>query len=196
MDSESISIDELRSLQFARLKWSLRHAFDHVAHVQRSFTAAGVRPEDLRSLTDLEKFPFMTKADLRDNYPFGLLAVPRTELARVHASSGTTGRPTVVGYTRRDLDTWADLVARTLRAAGARRGDLVHIAFGYGLFTGGLGAHYGAERLGCTVVPMSGGHSEQQVQLIRDLRPDVLMATPSYALALADEFVQIGRAHV
>jgi phenylacetate-CoA ligase len=193
MDSESISIDALRCLQLARLKWSLRHAFDHVAHVQRSFAAAGVHPEDLRSLTDLEKFPFMTKADLRDNYPFGLLAVPRTELARVHASSGTTGRPTVVGYTRRDLDTWADLVARTLRAAGVRRGDLVHIAFGYGLFTGGLGAHYGAERLGCTVVPMSGGHSEQQVQLIRDLRPDVLMATPSYALALADEFVREGQ---
>ncbi len=192
MTNPALGLDELRSLQLDRLKWSLRHAYEHVEHFRRTFGAAGVHPDDLHDLSDLAKFPFMTKVDLRDNYPFGLLAVPRTELARVHASSGTTGRPTVVAYTRRDLDTWSELVARCLRAAGARRGDLVHIAYGYGLFTGGLGAHYGAERLGCSVVPMSGGQTEKQVQLIQDFRPDVLMATPSYALAIADEFTRQG----
>nr|WP_269328905.1 phenylacetate--CoA ligase PaaK [Kineosporia babensis] len=165
----------------------MRHAYDHVPFYRRSFDAAGVHPDDCRSLEDLARFPFTTKEDLRAAYPFGMLAVPRERLSRVHASSGTTGRPTVVGYTRRDVDTWADVMARSMRAAGARPGDLVHVAYGYGLFTGGLGAHYGAERLGCTVVPVSGGMTERQVRLIADLRPDVIMATPSYLLTILDE---------
>lgn len=187
-----IGVDELRGLQLTRLKWSLRYTYDRVEHFRRRCVEAGVHPEELRTLEDLAKFPPMTKVDLRDNYPFGLVAVPRTELQRVHASSGTTGRPTVVAYTRRDLDNWSDLVARSLRVAGARPGELVHVAFGYGLFTGGLGAHYGAERLGCAVVPMSGGQTERQVQLIVDFKPDILMATPSYALTIAEEFARQG----
>jgi phenylacetate-CoA ligase len=184
---ERASRDELRALQLQRLKWSVRHAYDNVAHYREKFTAHGVHPDDLRTLEDLGKFPFTTKQDLRENYPFGLFAVPRDKVVRIHASSGTTGKPTVVGYTRRDIDTWADLVARSIRASGGRAGDIVHIAYGYGLFTGGLGAHYGAERLGCTVVPMSGGQTEKQVQLIQDFRPTVIMVTPSYMLALIDE---------
>ncbi len=191
-DATRIGVDELRALQLVRLKWSLRYTYDRVGHFRDRCIDAGVHPEDLRCLEDLAKFPLMTKADLRENYPFGLLAVPRSELQRVHASSGTTGRPTVVAYTRRDLDNWSDLVARSLRVAGARPGELVHVAFGYGLFTGGLGAHYGAERLGCVVVPMSGGQTERQVQLIVDFKPDILMATPSYALTIAEEFARQG----
>jgi phenylacetate-CoA ligase len=189
---ERASADELHSVQLARLKWSLRHAYRNVEHYRRAFTAHAVHPDDLKSLEDLAKFPLLTKAAFRDNYPFGLLAVPRQQLARVHASSGTTGKPTVVGYTARDIDTWADLVARSIRAAGGRRGDLIHVAYGYGLFTGGLGAHYGAEKLGCTVVPMSGGQTEKQVQLIQDLRPDIIMVTPSYMLNIAEEYVRRG----
>src|SRR5882762_6582877 len=184
---EIASVDNIRALQLTRLRWSVRHEYEHSSHYRRSFGAAGVHPDDLQSLDDLGKFPFTTKADFRDNYPFGMLAVPRERLSRIHASSGTTGKPTVVGYTQNDIDTWASLVARSIRAAGGRRGDIVHIAYGYGLFTGGLGAHYGAERLGCTVVPMSGGQTEKQVQLIRDLEPDIIMATPSYMLVLAEE---------
>jgi len=184
---EIASVDRIRALQLTRLRWSVRHAYEHSSHYRRSFGAAGVHPDDLQSLDDLGKFPFTTKADFRDNYPFGMLAVSRERLSRIHASSGTTGKPTVVGYTQNDIDTWASLVARSIRAAGGRRGDIVHIAYGYGLFTGGLGAHYGAERLGCTVVPMSGGQTEKQVQLIRDLQPDIIMATPSYMLVLAEE---------
>jgi phenylacetate-CoA ligase len=184
---ETASVDEVRALQLVRLKWSVRHAYKHSSHYRRSFDTACVNPDDLRSLDDLGKFPFTTKADLRDNYPFGMLAVSRERLSRIHASSGTTGKPTVVGYTQADIDTWASLVARSIRAAGGRRGDIVHVAYGYGLFTGGLGAHYGAERLGCTVIPMSGGQTEKQVQLIRDLQPDIIMATPSYMLVLAEE---------
>jgi phenylacetate-CoA ligase len=163
-----------------------------VAHYRRAFDAKGVRPEDLKSLADLAKFPFTVKTDFRDNYPFGLLAVPRERAVRLHASSGTTGKPTVVAYTQKDIDTWADLVARSIRAAGGRRGDIVHVSYGYGLFTGGLGAHYGAERLGCTVIPMSGGQTEKQVQLIRDLQPDIIMVTPSYMQVLVEEFVRQG----
>jgi phenylacetate-CoA ligase len=185
---ESASQDELRALQLERLRWTLRHAYDHVPHFRSKCELQHVNPDDVRALADLAKFPFMTKEDLRSQYPFGLFAVPRERLARVHASSGTTGRPTIVGYTARDIDTWANLVARSIRAAGGRAGDLVHIAYGYGLFTGGLGAHYGAERLGCVVVPMSGGQTEKQVQLIVDLRPDIIMATPSYMLNIAEEF--------
>ncbi|QJE00543.1 phenylacetate--CoA ligase [Massilia forsythiae] len=185
---ERASRDELQALQLQRLRWSLRHAYDNVAHYRRAFDAAGVHPDDLRTLADLAKFPFTDKATLRDNYPFGLFAVPRERVVRVHASSGTTGKPTVVGYTRRDIDTWADLVARSIRAAGGRPGDMVHVAYGYGLFTGGLGAHYGAERLGCTVVPMSGGQTEKQVQLIRDFQPSIIMVTPSYMLNILEEF--------
>jgi len=184
---EIASVDEIRALQLARLRWSVRHAYDNSAHYRRSFDAAGVNPHDLRTLDDLTRFPFTTKADFRDNYPFGMFAVPRERVSRIHASSGTTGRPTVVGYTQQDIDTWANLVARSIRASGGRPGDIVHISYGYGLFTGGLGAHYGAERLGCTVVPMSGGQTEKQVLLIRDLRPDIIMATPSYMLVLAEE---------
>jgi phenylacetate-CoA ligase len=189
---ERASIDELRSLQLARLRWSLRHAYDNVPHHRAAFDAAGVHPDDCRELSDLALFPFTTKAELRDTYPFGMFAVPRERVARVHASSGTTGKATVVGYTREDLEVWAEVVARSIRAAGGRPGHVVHIAYGYGLFTGGLGAHYGAERLGCTVVPVSGGMTERQVTLIRDFRPDVIMVTPSYMLAIADEMERQG----
>jgi phenylacetate-CoA ligase len=189
---EVASRDELQALQLDRLGWSLRHAYDNVAHYREAFDRAGVHPDDCRSLEELARFPFTTKDDLRATYPFGMLAVPRAQVARIHASSGTTGRPTVVGYTQRDLDTWADVVARSIRAAGGRPGDLVHVAYGYGLFTGGLGAHYGAERLGCTVVPVSGGMTERQVRLIADLEPDLIMVTPSYMLAILDELERQG----
>ena len=184
---ETASRDELESLQLTRMRASLGRAYDHVAHYRQAFDRAGVRPEDLRTLADLGRFPFTVKSDLRDNYPFGMFAVPRRDVARLHASSGTTGKPTVVGYTRNDIDTWATVMARSIRAAGGRAGDIVHVAYGYGLFTGGLGAHYGAEKLGCTVVPMSGGQTEKQVQLIQDFRPDIIMVTPSYMLAIAEE---------
>ena len=189
---ERASEDELRALQLARLKWSVRHAYQRVAPYRRKCELAGVHPDDLRALADLARFPFTVKDDLRANYPFGMFAVPREQVVRLHASSGTTGKPTVVGYTREDIETWAGLVARSLRAAQVHPGDIVHIAYGYGLFTGGLGAHYGAERLGCTVVPMSGGQSRKQVQLICDLEPDVIMVTPSYMLALVEEFQREG----
>lgn len=178
--------------QLDRLKWSLRHAYDNVAQYRRSFDAAGVTPDDLTTLEDIARFPFTTKADLRDNYPFGMFAVPREEIARVHASSGTTGKPTVVGYTKQDLEVWADLVARSLRAAGVRAGDIVHNAYGYGLFTGGLGAHAGIERLGATVIPMSGGQTARQVQLIEDFRPKAIMVTPSYMLNILEEYQRQG----
>ncbi|HEY7718142.1 MAG TPA: phenylacetate--CoA ligase PaaK [Pedococcus sp.] len=187
MDGVVSTIEDLRALQLDRLRWSLAHAHANVPHYRRAFEQAGVHPDDLRDLSDLARFPFTAKADLRENYPFGMFAVPREQVARVHASSGTTGRPTVVGYTRDDLDTWAEVVARSIEAAGGRPGDVVHVAYGYGLFTGGLGAHYGAERLGCTVVPVSGGMTERQVQLILDFRPRVIMVTPSYFLAILDE---------
>jgi len=186
---ETASLEELRALQLERLRWSVRHAYENVEHYRRSFDAAGVHPTDLRELADLEKFPLMGKSDLRDNYPFGMFAVPRERILRVHASSGTTGKPTVVGYTARDIDVWATLVARSIRAAGGLPGDIVHVAYGYGLFTGGLGAHYGAERLGCTVVPVSGG---QTVQLIADFRPRIIMVTPSYMLVLLEEMIRQG----
>jgi phenylacetate-CoA ligase len=189
---ETASRDEITALQLQRLRWTLRHAYDNVPFYRRRFDEAGVHPEDCRELADLAGFPFTVKQDFRDNYPFGLLAVPREQVARIHGSSGTTGKPTVVGYTLRDVDTWADLVARSIRASGGRPGDLVHVAYGYGLFTGGLGAHYGAERLGCTVVPVSGGMTERQVQLIADFRPDIIMVTPSYMLALIDEMARQG----
>ena len=189
---EKASRDEISSLQLQRLKWSLKHAYENVPHYKAKFDAAGVHPDDLKTLADLAKFPFTTKADLRANYPFGMFAVPREKLARVHASSGTTGKPTVVGYTLNDIDHWANLVARSIRASGGKPGDLVHVAYGYGLFTGGLGAHYGAERLGCAVIPMSGGQTEKQVQLIQDFKPDIIMVTPSYMLAIADEFERQG----
>jgi phenylacetate-CoA ligase len=189
---EKASTDELRALQLERLCWSLKHAYEKVPHYRKAFDAARVHPGDLKRLEDLAKFPFTTKADLRENYPFGMFAVPMQEIVRVHASSGTTGKPTVVGYTARDIDMWASLMARSIRAAGGRRGDIVHVAYGYGLFTGGLGAHYGAERLGCTVVPMSGGQTEKQVQLIVDFQPDVIMVTPSYLLNIADAFAREG----
>jgi phenylacetate-CoA ligase len=189
---ERASRDELQALQLERLKWSLRHAYDNVPHYRASFDAAGVHPGDLTSLADLAKFPLTDKKTLRDNYPFGLFAVPREQVVRIHASSGTTGKATVVGYTQNDIDTWAGLVARSIRAAGGRPGDMVHIAYGYGLFTGGLGAHYGAERLGCTVVPMSGGQTEKQVQLITDFQPSIIMVTPSYMLTLIEEFERQG----
>jgi phenylacetate-CoA ligase len=187
-----IAPEALRELQLRRLRWSLRHAYDNVDHYRQAFDAAGVRPDDLTELADLARFPFTTKADLRDNYPFGMFAVPRKHVARVHASSGTTGRPTVVGYTADDIDTWSDVMARSIHAAGGRPGDIVHVAYGYGLFTGGLGAHYGAERLGCTVVPVSGGMTERQVQLIRDFEPRIIMVTPSYFLAIVDEMERQG----
>jgi phenylacetate-CoA ligase len=187
MDNVVATTEELRAPQLDRLRWSLRHAYDNVRHYREVFDAAGVSPADLRDLADLARFPFTAKADLRDNYPFGMFAVPREQVVRVHASSGTTGRPTVVGYTRDDIDTWAEVMARSIEAAGGRPGDLVHVIYGYGLFTGGLGAHYGAERLGCTVVPVSGGMTERQVQLIMDFRPRILMLTPSYFLAILDE---------
>ncbi|MFV3077383.1 phenylacetate--CoA ligase PaaK [Niveispirillum fermenti] len=189
---ETASRDEITALQMERLRWSLRHAYDNVAPFRARCQAAGVHPGDLRCLSDLSLFPMTTKADLRDHYPFGLFAVPMDQVARLHASSGTTGRPTVVGYTARDLENWAGLVARSIHAAGGRRGDKVHVAYGYGLFTGGLGAHYGAEKLGCTVIPMSGGQTEKQVQMIRDFKPDIIMVTPSYMLAIADEFDRQG----
>jgi len=189
---ERLSREELLDLQLERLRWSLHHAYTNVAHYRRAFEVAGVTPGECRTLADLARFPFTTKLDLRDNYPFGMFAVPRPDVRRIHASSGTTGRPTVVGYTQGDLDTWADLMARSIRAAGGRPGDIVHVAYGYGLFTGGLGAHYGAERLGCTVVPVSGGMTPRQVQLICDFEPSVIMVTPSYMLALIDEFERQG----
>jgi len=189
---ERASRDELQALQLERLKWSLKHAYDNVPHYRRAFDEAGVHPDDLKTLADLAQFPFTDKKTLRDNYPFGLFAVPREQVVRVHASSGTTGKPTVVGYTQRDIDTWANVVARSIRAAGGRPGDMVHIAYGYGLFTGGLGAHYGAERLGCTVVPMSGGQTEKQVQLIQDFKPAIIMVTPSYMLNIVEEFRRQG----
>jgi phenylacetate-CoA ligase len=189
---ERASIDELQALQVERLRWSLRHAYDNVPHYRHAFDEAGVHPDDCRDLADLARFPFTTKADLRDNYPFGMFAVPREQVIRIHASSGTTGRATVVGYTRADLDVWAGVMARSIRAAGGRPGHIVHVAYGYGLFTGGLGAHYGAEQLGCTVVPVSGGMTERQVTLIRDFRPDVIMVTPSYMLAIVDEMERQG----
>ncbi len=185
---EKATIDELRALQMIRLKWSLQHAYDNVPFYKKTFDEAGVHPNDLDTLDDLDKFPFTVKNDLRDNYPFGMFAVPREKVVRIHASSGTTGKPTVVGYTRDDIDAWANVVARTLRAAGGRPGDILHNAYGYGLFTGGLGAHYGAERLGCTVVPMSGGQTAKQVQLIQDFKPRIITVTPSYCLNLIDEF--------
>ncbi|KOG15595.1 MULTISPECIES: phenylacetate--CoA ligase PaaK [Streptomyces] len=189
---ERLGRDELSALQLERLRATLRHAYANVDFYRRSFDAAGVTPDDCRTLADLARFPFTAKSDLRDHYPFGMFAVDQSRIRRVHASSGTTGRPTVVGYTDRDLDTWADVVARSLRAAGARPGHKVHVAYGYGLFTGGLGAHYGAERLGCTVIPASGGMTARQVQLIQDFRPEVIMVTPSYMLTLLDEFERQG----
>ena len=189
---ERASRDELQALQLERLQWSLQHAYDNVPHYRQAFEAGGVHPRDLKSLADLAKFPFTTKKDLRDNYPFGLFAVPREKVVRIHASSGTTGKPTVVGYTAQDISTWADLVARSIRAAGGRPGDMVHVAYGYGLFTGGLGAHYGAERAGCTVIPMSGGQTEKQVQLICDFKPQIIMVTPSYMQVLIEELARQG----
>ena len=189
---ERASRDELQALQLQRLKWSLHHAYENVPHYRAAFDAAGVHPEDLKSLSDLARFPFTDKKTLRDNYPFGLFAVPREQVVRIHASSGTTGKATVVGYTQNDIDTWAGVVARSIRAAGGRRGDMVHVSYGYGLFTGGLGAHYGAERLGCTVIPMSGGQTEKQVQLIQDFQPSIIMVTPSYMLNIIEEFTRQG----
>ena len=189
---EKASLDELHGLQLERLRRTLAHACDKVPHYRKAFDAAGIRPGDLRDLADLAKFPFTTKADLRENYPFGMFAVPMQDIVRVHASSGTTGKPTVVGYTREDIDTWSAVMARSIRAAGGRSTDIVHVAYGYGLFTGGLGAHYGAETLGATVVPVSGGMTERQVQLIRDFRPSIIMATPSYLLVIGDEFARQG----
>lgn len=189
---ETASRDELAGLQLQRLKWSLNHAYANSPVYRARFNAAGVHPDDLRTLADLAKFPFTVKTDLRDTYPFGMFAVPREKIARLHASSGTTGKPTVVGYTARDIDTWAGLVARSIRASGGRPGDIVHVAYGYGLFTGGLGAHYGAEKLGCTVVPISGGMTERQVTLIQDFKPRIIMVTPSYMLSILDEFRRIG----
>ncbi len=189
---EKASRKTLRSLQLARLKRSLKRACDKVPHYRKKFDAAGVKPGDLKTLADLAKFPFTTKADLRETYPFGMFAVPMDKVVRIHASSGTTGKPTVVGYTKKDIDTWSHLMARSIRAAGARPGDKVHIAYGYGLFTGGLGAHYGAERLGLATIPVSGGMTERQVQLIRDFRPEIIMVTPSYMLAIADEMERQG----
>jgi phenylacetate-CoA ligase len=187
-----IDLSALRELQLERLRWSLHQAYDNVEHYQHAFDAAGVHPDDLTELADLRRFPFTAKADLRNNYPFGMFAVPREHVTRVHASSGTTGRPTVVGYTADDIDTWSDVMARSIHAAGGRPGDIVHVAYGYGLFTGGLGAHYGAERLGCTVVPVSGGMTERQVQLIHDFEPRIIMVTPSYFLAIVDEMTRQG----
>jgi phenylacetate-CoA ligase len=189
---ERASGDELHALQLERMQWTLRHAYDNVPHYRAAFDAAGVHPGDLKSLADLAKFPFTEKKTLRENYPFGLFAVPREKVVRIHASSGTTGKATVVGYTQNDIDTWACVMARSIRAAGGRPGDMVHIAYGYGLFTGGLGAHYGAERLGCTVIPMSGGQTEKQVQLICDFKPDIIMVTPSYMLNIIEEFSRQG----
>src|SRR5919199_4193115 len=184
--------EELRRLQLERLQWSLRHAYDNVPHYRKKFDAAGVTPRELRSLADLARFPFTTKSDLRETYPFGMFAVPMDRIVRIHASSGTTGKPTVVGYSAKDIDTWTHVMARSIRAAGARPGDKVHVAYGYGLFTGGLGAHYGAERLGLAVIPLGGGMTERQVQLIADFKPEIIMVTPSYMLAIADEMERQG----
>jgi phenylacetate-CoA ligase len=189
---ETASQDELAAVQLDRLRWTLRHACDNVPHYRARFDEAGVHPDDCKDLRDLPRFPFTTRADLRDHYPFGMFAVPRERVVRLHASSGTTGRPIIVGYTAEDLDVWTNLMARSIRASGGRPGDIVHVAYGYGLFTGGLGAHYGAERLGYTVVPVSGGMTERQVQLIRDLRPNIIMVTPSYMLAILDEMERAG----
>jgi phenylacetate-CoA ligase len=189
---EKASLDELRALQLKRLKATLQHAYANSPVYRAKFNAAGVRPDDCRTLSDLAKFPFTSKSDLRDSYPFGMFAVPRQQCARIHASSGTTGKATVVGYTKNDIETWSLVMARSIRASGARPGDLVHVSYGYGLFTGGLGAHYGAEKLGLTVVPFGGGQTERQVQLINDFRPDIIMVTPSYMLAIADEFERQG----
>jgi len=189
---EKASQDELQALQLQRLKATLQLAYTNVPHYRKSFDDQGIQPDDLKTLSDLSKFPLTTKADLRSNYPFGMFAVPREQVVRIHASSGTTGKPTVVGYTQEDIDTWASLVARSIRASGGRAGDIVHVAYGYGLFTGGLGAHYGAEKLGCTVIPMSGGQTEKQVQLINDFKPDIIMVTPSYMLNLIEEFERQG----
>jgi phenylacetate-CoA ligase len=189
---ETASADELRGLQLRRLRWTARHAYDNVPHYRASFDAAGVHPDDIKDLADLAKLPFTAKADLRQNYPFGMFAVPREQVIRLHASSGTTGKPTVVGYTRDDIDTWATVAARSIRAAGGRAGHIIHNAYGYGLFTGGLGVHYGAEKLGCTVVPVSGGMTERQVQLIRDFQPDLITVTPSYMLAITEEMERQG----
>ena len=189
---EKCAESELRALQLERLRWSLKHAYDNVPHYRRKFDAAGVKPEDCRTLADLARFPFTTKADLRENYPFGMFAVPMDRIVRIHASSGTTGKPTVVGYSAKDIDMWSHVMARSMRAAGARPGDKVHVAYGYGLFTGGLGAHYGAERLGLAVIPLGGGMTERQVQLIQDFKPDIIMVTPSYMLAIADEMDRQG----
>jgi phenylacetate-CoA ligase len=190
--AEKVGVEELRGRQLTNLQATLRLAYDHVPHYRAAFDAAGMHPDDCRELGDLARFPTTSKADLREHYPFGMFAVSREQVARVHASSGTTGRPTVVGYTQTDLDTWADLMARSIRAAGGRAGDIAHVAYGYGLFTGGLGAHYGAERLGCTVVPVSGGMTERQVQLIREFEPRIIMVTPSYFLAIVDEMERQG----
>jgi phenylacetate-CoA ligase len=189
---EKAPLADLRRLQLQRLQWSLQHAYDHVPHYRRKFEQAGVTPQDCRTLADLAKFPFTTKADLRETYPFGMFAVPMDKIVRIHASSGTTGKPTVVGYTAKDIDTWSNLMARSIRAAGAKPGDKVHVAYGYGLFTGGLGAHYGAERLGLAVIPLGGGMTERQVQLIQDFKPEIIMVTPSYMLAIADEMERQG----
>jgi phenylacetate-CoA ligase len=189
---ETASIDELRALQLRRMRWSLAHAYNNVPHFKKKCDEKGVHPHELKSLEDLKHFPFTTKQDLRDNYPYGMFAIPMEDVVRIHASSGTTGKPTVVGYSQNDIDTWANVVARSIRAAGGHRGDKVHVAFGYGLFTGGLGAHYGAERLGCTVIPMSGGQTEKQVQLIQDFQPDLIMVTPSYFLNILDEMDRQG----
>ncbi|PLQ01223.1 phenylacetate--CoA ligase PaaK [Cupriavidus pauculus] len=189
---ETASRQQLQALQLERLKWSLRHAYENSPVYRRKFDEAGVHPDQVQSLADLARFPFTTKKDLRDNYPFGMFAVPQDRVARVHASSGTTGKPTVVGYTLQDIDTWATVMARSIRASGARRGDKVHISYGYGLFTGGLGAHYGVEKAGLTAIPFGGGQTERQVQLIQDFKPEVIMVTPSYMLAIADELERQG----
>src|ERR1700748_783787 len=191
-ETERASRDAIMALQTKRLAWSLAHAYDNVAHYKKAFDKAGIHPSDFKQLEDLAKFPFTVKTDLRDNYPFNMFAVPREKLARVHASSGTTGKPIVVGYTKADIDMWAEVMARSIRAAGGRTGMIMHNAYGYGLFTGGLGAHYGAERLGCTVVPVSGGMTKRQVQLINDFKPDIITVTPSYMLAILDEFKRQG----
>ncbi|MEX1148082.1 MAG: phenylacetate--CoA ligase PaaK, partial [Sphingomonadales bacterium] len=189
---ETASRDEIAKLQLERLKWSVAHAYANVPHYKKKFDDAGVRPEDIQSLDDLSRFPFTSKEDLRQNYPFGMFAVPMEKVVRVHASSGTTGKPTVVGYTRKDIEIWANVAARSIYAAGGRPSDIIHVGYGYGLFTGGLGAHYGAEYLGATVIPMSGGQTEKQVQLIQDFKPDIIMCTPSYMLHIADEFRKQG----
>ena len=189
---EIASRDEIAALQLKRLQWTVRHVYDNVQHYWKKFDAAGVHPDDLKTLDDIAKFPLTSKEDLRQNYPFGMFAVPQDQIVRVHASSGTTGKPTVVGYTAGDIDTWADLMARSIRASGGKRGMILHVAYGYGLFTGGLGAHYGSERLGCMTVPVSGGMTERQVQLITDFKPDIIMVTPTYMLAILDEFRKQG----